>query len=151
MAMTHSLRITAICGAVLVSGVLLFLFFKPGGVFCRTTAAHALSYFFNMNRVKVSLAEGLDRQKVRVVWGESVVYDKGRIIRAGLSRERYRYGNNTFHVFYEAKEIARFTHYKFNNWHYHAYKFRLSRQDGGIGVSLALSGPDKKFMKLSAE
>jgi len=151
MAMIHPLKFTVILGSMLVSGALCVLFFRPGGVLSRTTAAHALSYLLNMNSIKVSLSDELDPGKVSVTWDDSTVVDHGRLNREGLNRERYGYGNNTFRVFYETQEIAGFVQYKFNNWHYHAYHFRLSRQDGKIAVSLAVTGPDKNIDQLSGE
>jgi len=134
-----------LCGSFFLS------FFKPGGLFSKTTAAHALSYLFNMNRVQVIVSEGLERSQVRVTWDESVVIDRGRSVRKGMSRERYGYGNNTFRVFYGTKEIGGFAQYKFNNWHYHAYVFHLSRQGEQIAVALTISGPDKNHRQLSVE
>ena len=114
MAMIHPLKFTVILGSMLVSGALCVLFFRPGGVLSRTTAAHALSYLLNMNSIKISLSDELDPGKVSVTWDDSTVVDHGRLNREGLNRERYGYGNNTFRVFYEAQGDAGFVLLKLN-------------------------------------
>lgn len=149
--MVHPSRVTAVFGLLTVAGALLFLLFRPGGLLCRSTAAHALSYLFNMNSVNVSVSDGLDPAGVSITWNETTVIDHGRISREGLNRERYGYGNNTFRVYYESREVAWFVQYKFSNWHYHAYQFYLNRQDGKISAALSLSGPDKTVERLSED
>lgn len=137
------LKITALFVLVLLT--FFYFAFKPGGILSATELGHLVSLIFRMNVIEIKVDNDLSREKINIFWrcfskASKPLIKKGKKV----GNLEPCYGGNVFSVYYDNKHIAEISHGKFNNWHYHKYRFRFFKSNDGVKVDLNVIGPDAK-------
>jgi hypothetical protein len=132
-----------------------------------------LHYLVWGNNLKVSVAESLDKNKVKIVFeNEMAMIQKRNIIRNPKEADflvrhtRYKviretiyengkqmadipydYGKLRLVIYYNGKEIGELGHWQTNFYYVHTYTIRVEPSDNGIVVKTSMEGPDADFYK----
>lgn len=129
---------------LLVFSALLFSEIDPSSIFAKTEFAHLISLFKNMNRFEIK-SKNVYINEITILWNNNIIFCNGHFIQEEANKSYYEYGGNSFIVKLNDKIISEYVQIKFNNWHFHHYKFLISNTDGIISCNFSIVGPDEHF------
>lgn len=140
--MKNRYRIVVILILISVSSTAVILFLQPGTKLSRSEIGHAASLLFNMNHFKLELPDKLEKDKISIFWNGKNIFTNGHFNYMTIYRQRFIYGPNIFIIKYNSEFLGEVTQYKFNNWHYHKYTFRINLANNKLTPELEIIGPD---------
>ena len=100
---------------------------------------HLFSYFFNLNDFEVNIDKSIEKEDIKIMWDNHVIYDKGRI--HPIPRKLYyQYRSVVFDVFYKDEPIYQYSFHKCNNWYFYKHVFNIKKIDSEVEVEVKITG-----------